>query len=89
MRFVRSRGFLIAVLAGVIGVPGALLLARNPAGDGSALTARVTRGEFTVTVTTSGELRARKFVQINAPPNTQQAEVYQMRIASIIPEGTV
>ncbi|HEX9755573.1 MAG TPA: efflux RND transporter periplasmic adaptor subunit [Gemmatimonadales bacterium] len=89
MRFVRSRGFLVAALAVVVGVPGALLLARNPAGDGSALSARVTRGEFTVTVTTSGELRARKFVQINAPPNTQQAEVYQMRIASIIPEGTV
>jgi RND family efflux transporter MFP subunit len=49
----------------------------------------VKRGEFRVTVTTSGELRARKFVQITAPPNAQQAEIYQMKLASIVPEGTV
>jgi len=40
-------------------------------------------------VTTSGELRARKFVQIQGPPNMQQAETYQTKIASIVPEGTV
>jgi len=51
--------------------------------------ARVKRGEFRVTVTTSGELKAREFVQITAPPNAQQAGAYQMKISSIVPEGTV
>ncbi len=36
----------------------------------------------------SGELRAQRFVQITAPANAQQAQVYQMKIASIVPEGT-
>jgi multidrug efflux pump subunit AcrA (membrane-fusion protein) len=39
-------------------------------------------------VTTSGELEARNSVQITAPQNAQEAEAYQMRIASIVPEGT-
>jgi len=49
----------------------------------------VKRGPFRVLVTTAGELRARKFVQIQGPANMQQAEVYQTTISSIIPEGTV
>ena len=70
-------------------IPGAWLLARDKSGESSPLVAPVSRGEFKVTVTTSGELRALKFVQITVPPNTQQAEVYQMKIASLVPEGTV
>ncbi len=90
MNLLRSRRSRL-VLAGlvVLGIPGAWLLARDSGVDESALVARVKRGQFKVTVTTSGELRARKFVQITAPPNTQQAEIYQMKIASIVPEGTV
>ena len=49
----------------------------------------VRRGEFMVTVTTSGELRAPKSVQITAPTNAQQAGAFQMKIQSLIPEGTV
>ena len=55
----------------------------------TALVAQVKRGEFTVTVTTSGELKAQESVKITGPANMQQAEVYQTKIASIIPEGTV
>jgi hypothetical protein len=65
------------------------LFAREPAKDDVALVARVKRGEFKVVVTTSGELRSRQFVQITAPPNAQQAGAYQMKIQSIVPEGTV
>ena len=89
MRLVRNRWFPIVVAAVVVGVPGAWLLARSSVGGESAAVARVKRGEFKVTVTTSGELRARKFVQINVPPNANQADAYQMKIASIVPEGTV
>ena len=35
------------------------------------------------------ELRAIKFVQISVPQNAQQANQYQMKISSIVPEGTV
>ncbi len=89
MRLLRTRGALLAALAAVIVVPGAWLLARDKTSDDSPVIARVKRGDFRVTVTTSGELRALKFVQIGVPPNAQQAEAYQMKIASIVPEGTV
>src|SRR5207237_6760292 len=39
-------------------------------------------------VTTTGELRARKFVQIQGP-NSQAAQVYQSKITWLVPEGTV
>ena len=39
-------------------------------------------------MTTTGELRARKFVQIQGP-NSQAAQVYQTKITWIVPEGTV
>jgi multidrug efflux pump subunit AcrA (membrane-fusion protein) len=49
----------------------------------------VKHGDFKVAVTTSGELRAKQFVQITAPTNAQQAGAFQMKIQSIVPEGTV
>ena len=80
-----------AIAAGVlmIGAPAAWLLARRgPSAAESSLVATVKRGDFKVTVTTSGELRAQKFVQITGPSNAQEAQIYQMKIASIVPEGT-
>lgn len=54
----------------------------------AAITAPVKQGDLKVVVTTTGELRARKFVQIQGP-NSQAAQVYQAKINWIIPEGTV
>ena len=86
--FVAARRLPVALVVTILLVPTAWLLARAPAAD-SALVARVKRGPFTVTVTTSGELRARQFVQITGPTNAQQAQAYQMKIQSIVPEGTI
>jgi len=88
MSLQRKRVLMAAALL-LVGAPTTWLLARNPSASGAAILAPVKRGEFVVTVTTSGELRALKFVQITVPPNVQQAEVYQMKIASLVPEGTV
>ncbi len=86
--FVAARRRLGALVVTVLLVPTAWLLARAPAAD-TALVARVKRGPFIVTVTTSGELRARQFVQITGPTNAQQAGAFQMKIHSIVPEGTI
>jgi RND family efflux transporter MFP subunit len=88
MPLLRDRRFLIAALVILIAVP-AYMLAGNPVDDGAMLVTGVQRGVFAVTVTTSGELRAREAVNITGPTDAQQVQVYQMRIASIIPEGTV
>jgi len=89
MRFLRSRRFLIIAGLLLIGVPTTYLLARDPATSESTLFAQVKRGDFTVTVTTSGELRAPKFVQVTLPQNAMQAQVFNLKIASLVPEGTI
>jgi RND family efflux transporter MFP subunit len=88
MRLPNSHALRIAAVVAALGVPGVWLFAHGREADAS-LSAPVKSGRFTVTVTTSGELRARKFVEITAPANAQQAGAYQMKIASIVPEGTV
>src|SRR5919202_4366871 len=55
--------------------------------DANAVTATVKRQDLAVVVTTTGELPARKFVQVQGPANAQMANVYQTRISSIVPEG--
>ena len=57
--------------------------------DANAVTATVKRQNLAVVVTTTGELRARKFVQVSGPANAQMANVYQTKISSIVPEGQV
>ncbi|MDQ6611607.1 MAG: hypothetical protein M3Y64_04165, partial [Gemmatimonadota bacterium] len=91
MRFFRTRWFAVAIVLVVLLAGTSTYLRARDAGTPEAATsiARVKRGEFKVFVTTSGELRARKFVQITVPTNAQQAEVYNMKIQSLVPEGTV
>lgn len=55
----------------------------------AALTAPVKLGTFKMVVTTTGELRARKFVQVQGPAQAQSVNVYQTKISSIVPEGSV
>ena len=89
MCFLRTRRFLIAALVLVLGVPATWLLARDKSTGEDALVSQVKRGDFRVTVTTSGELRAPKFVQVTLPPNAMQAQVFNLKIASLVPEGTL
>ncbi|MGZ8377609.1 MAG: efflux RND transporter periplasmic adaptor subunit [Gemmatirosa sp.] len=91
MRLPRSRPLRAAIGAGVVAVVGLAawqtLGAAKPESD--PLVVPVKEGDFTVTVTTTGELRAVKSVQIQGPAGLQQAQIYQLKIASLVPEGTV
>lgn len=88
-RFLRSRRFFIIAAMLAIGTPVAWLVARTRAPADDSVVARVKRGDFVVTVTNTGELRAPKFVKITGPENAQQADQYQMKIQSILPEGSI
>ena len=55
----------------------------------SGIIAPVKKGEFKVLVSSTGELRANKFVQVTGPAQAQSVNVYQTKISSIIPEGSV
>ncbi len=87
LSFSRRTFVVLAVL--VFGGPAAWVLAR-PADDASAaLVAVAKKTPFVVTVTTAGELRASSAVQIQGPAEMQRAGAFQVKIASLVPEGTV
>jgi RND family efflux transporter MFP subunit len=86
----RKRWRLLLIVAIVLG--GSIAWYAWPSATSSAessLTAPVKRGDFKVLVMTTGELRARKFVQVTGPAAAQSVNVYQTKIASIVPEGSL
>ncbi len=89
MPFLRSRRFVVVAALVMLGVPATWVFAHGERPADAALVATVKHGDFKVLVTTSGELRARKFVQITAPQAAMQIGVYQMKISTLVPEGTV
>ena len=88
-RLLRTRWFQVVVFLTLLGTPSAWLLARTDAPDTDSLVATVKKGDFKIVVTTSGELRAPKFVNITGPQTMQQAEIWNgVKIQSIVAEGT-
>lgn len=89
MHIIRKRWLpILIVLLGI----GAIAWKQMPSTASAAealLTAPVKQGDFKVVVTTTGELRARKFVQVTGPAQAQSVNVYQTKIASIVAEGSV
>jgi multidrug efflux pump subunit AcrA (membrane-fusion protein) len=90
MQQLRKRWLPLLIAALVIGGPVAWYKwpATASAAE-AALVAPVKQGTFKVVVTTTGELRARKFVQVTGPAQAQAVNVYQSKISSLIPEGSV
>jgi RND family efflux transporter MFP subunit len=81
---------LIPVIAVVAVIALAVVVGGTDAtGTTEAISTKVKSGEFRVVVTTTGELRARKAIRIQGPPNMQLAGAFQTRIASLVPEGTL
>jgi len=89
MQFPRSRRAIAVMVLLVVGAPTAWLYARPASVDGTALETSVRQGDFAVTVSTAGELRASSAVNIQGPTEMQRAGAFQVKIASLIPEGTV
>ncbi|MDK2976092.1 MAG: hypothetical protein PWP06_567 [Candidatus Marinimicrobia bacterium] len=46
-------------------------------------------GPFRVTITTTGELKAKNSTEIRGPANSRRARIYEMKILKLVPEGTV
>jgi hypothetical protein len=58
-------------------------------GAGSDIIVRPVKGEFRVTVASTGELQAKNSIEIRGPENARAADIYNMKISNLIPEGTV
>jgi len=90
MQQLRKRWISILVVALVVGGPVAWYKWPSTASAAEAgLIAPVKYGQFEIKVTTTGELRASKFVEIAGPASAQTVNVYQTKISSIVPEGSV
>src|SRR5450759_3917120 len=90
MKTLRKRWLTFLIISLVIVVPVAWYKWPSTASAAEAsLSAPVKQGEFKILVTTTGELRANKFVQVTGPAGAQQVNVYQPKIASIVPAGSV
>ena len=90
MRLLRTRWFVIGAIVAVVAVPSAWLMARSTGTSANkSVTARVKRGDFKVVVTTAGDLRALRDIKITGPMTMQQAQIYQVKIQSLVPEGTL
>jgi multidrug efflux pump subunit AcrA (membrane-fusion protein) len=90
MQTLRKRWLPLALLA--VAIIGSVAWFKWPSTASAAeasLVAPVRHGDFKVVVTTTGELRASKFVQVTGPAQAQAVNVYQTKISSIVPEGTV
>jgi HlyD family secretion protein len=61
---------------------------RNKTDAEKELTATVSKGEFIVSVTGTGELRAKNQTDISAPRRLMDLGIYQVKIQSIVDEGT-
>lgn len=78
------------LLLGAVAVAAAGgLLAWTPDAESHDLLVQPTVGPFQLTVTTTGELKAKNSVSIYGPSNARQARIYEMKILKLIPEGTV
>jgi multidrug efflux pump subunit AcrA (membrane-fusion protein) len=59
-------------------------------GSGSeSLLVKVKRGDFSITVISTGELQARNSENIMGPMGMRNAGVWQVKISDLVPEGTV
>jgi RND family efflux transporter MFP subunit len=88
MKTLRNRWFIFLIIGLVVAGAAWYKWPTNTLAAES-LSAPVKKGDFKVLVTTTGELRANKFVEVTGPAQAQQVNVYQTKIASIVPEGSV
>ncbi len=85
-----TKRILIGVALGLILIIPALFLfpSSQPEAD-SSIIVPVKRGRFVVSVTTTGELQAKKSIEIKGPEMARAANIWQMKVSNLVPEGTV
>lgn len=78
------------ITLGVLIMAGVAYALISPSQDNeSDIFVPVERGDFEISVTTTGELDAQNSVRITGPRGMRAARLWQVQISKIVPEGTV
>ncbi len=83
----KKKLIIIACIAALLLIALAFSLTRDKTEN--SIFAEVKKGDFEISVFTTGELEAKSSIQINGPEGLRSANIFQVKIADIIPEGTV
>ncbi len=84
-----NRKFLIALTLLGLGLAGWFIFKDKLVGaEKNNLTVKVIQGDFEVTVFTTGELQAKESKDIDGPTGLRNAQIWQVKIADLVPEGT-
>lgn len=84
----KKNWIILLVIAAVV-ITGAIFFMDEPAEETAELIVQPEEGPFEVTVTATGELQAKNSVKIYGPSGARRAQIYEMKILQLIPEGTV
>ena len=79
---------LIIIAAALIVAVSSYFLFRNSDSEGGIMV-KAKKGPFTISVVSTGELEAKNSIKIMGPGGLQRAQIWQVELEDIIPEGTV
>lgn len=89
LAFLRRRPIVAYAAGGVILLILIWFFAAGGTATRADLSVTPSKGLFLVTVTTTGELQAKNSINIMGSENARAANIWQMKITNIVPEGTV
>ncbi|MBF8247774.1 MAG: secretion protein HlyD family protein [Bacteroidetes bacterium] len=84
-----KRLFVIVGVSLALLIPAWLLFPSSQPELDSSVIVSAKRGRFVVSVITTGELQAKKSIEIKGPEMARAANIWQMKITNLVAEGTV
>ncbi|PKP49173.1 MAG: RND transporter [Bacteroidetes bacterium HGW-Bacteroidetes-11] len=84
-----GRKFWYIITITIIAIAASWYYFSNGRQKGPSVTSKVEFGNFSINVTTSGELEAKNSENILGPPGLREVRIWQVQISDIIPEGSI
>jgi hypothetical protein len=87
--FKNKKTFRIILLVSGLALLGWTVFALSRDKADKTIYATVKKGDFDISVFTTGELEAKSSTQINGPEGLREANIFQIKITDIVPEGSI
>jgi hypothetical protein len=85
----RKQRIVYGSVSGIIVAVILIAVIQSQGSDSNTIIVTPTKGEFIVSITTTGELQAKNSIEIKGPEQARAAGIWQMKISNLITEGTV